>query len=504
MTDILRMMGWTIRRLRWLIVGWWAFLALKVALAPLTVVQEGPTGGFLLGTLKNGSWVPLGIWLITAALVADHPLGRPNAAWRTRPVGWQPVFLANLGLVLGVVWLPVLLAQGLAVAQLGLPLSALPGPLAWCALDTAKLAAAAWLLASVTPGLGHFAVVALALAALSALADNLVVTWVLAWRGNSFVDPPALEFTFGLAVILAAVALVAYLAKSARLGRVRLLTGVLWTLVVVSPLLTLPQADWRPGAPEFRDAAAAVEVREASRAAGFGWSAEEFAERKPVRVPLTADVPSGYTLQGATLSGEWITRAGQRLRHRGPADLWVDGGRPAGNVRLVPLLALSQDDYERYREEAGEYRGSLLFHLARQRELGSAPLRPGAEIRLPNGVLRVDSLRQVAGRLDLRVNIQLVESTTEPQLNDLSVMHRSAAGELGPFTSSGRAVSHLRLVGRRPQIWAGHYTLSIETSATDKPLGQLVVLAQLVSPAYRTSFVIDPLIPAAYPDPTAE
>ncbi|MEM9529966.1 MAG: hypothetical protein AAGA23_03545 [Pseudomonadota bacterium] len=494
-------MGWTARRLRWLVIGWWLFLALKVAVFPLILAQDGAARGFLLATLRNDLWVVLGIWLLTAALVADQPLGRPDADWRTRPMTWHHVFLADLALLGGGVWLPVLVAQGLALMRLDLSGHEVVGPLAWCALDTAMLVAVAWLLASVTRGIGQFVITALALAALSSLASNVVVEWVLEWRGNSFQDPPAVQVTLGLGLITMAVALVAYLAGTARLGQVRLLTALLWLLVVAAPLLTLPQADWRPGAAEFRDVAAKVQVREASRAAGFGWSYEDFAERKPVLVPLTAELPSGYALQGARLSGEWTTQAGATLRHRGRADLWIEGGRPAGNVRLVPLLAMPPDTYERNRDQSGEYRGRLLYHLSRQREIATAPLAPGAVLRLPNGVLRIESLHRSAGRVDLRVKIQLVESTTAPQLNDLVMMRRSEAGELQHFASQRIAVSYLRLIGRRPQIWAGHFTLGSELLAADEALGQLVVLERQVSPAYRTSFVIESLIPDDYPEP---
>jgi hypothetical protein len=476
MTQARQIFGKDLRRLRWVLIAWFALVCARTLVE--TVGADIALGGFgpQIGISEVSALLSLIYVLLLALLVSrlvhEEPLVGRDAFWITRPIA--PGALMGAKLVFAALFFIVVPAAGdlVGAAAFGTRAGRVASMIPVVALNHLILVTSLMALATVTPSLTRFVlailgvVAALATLMVSATLIALFVTREIDEGGGVVLPDPTPEVIGGVLVVLAALAVIIYQYRTRRLGRALTLAGIGVFLVVVVP----EQWPWsfaaRPdaamAAPPQDTAALTVSLDGSAPRIGDAFALRRrISPKKQVMVRASVDgvppelavraitarsrleLPGGVVLQTGSNNGSaaLLGSVSGSTSGRGSAvEATLGGARlltKSSGIDATPseqwpvLLTVDEGDFVRHRSEPGRLTANLDLAFERPIVRASLPLADGfAQDIGPQQLSLVRVIRRATGCTVLFRRTYVDSLFSLPRRGDfMYVLRNGARGE---------------------------------------------------------------------------
>jgi hypothetical protein len=410
MAEALHIIRKDVRQLRWLLLVWVVLLVARVAawsfgLAPSTE----PTYAFLLqrstGTIE--SLLLLVLAFISARLIHGEPLVGWNAFWMTRPYSRTALLVAKLLLAIAVFILLPLISDTVIMAMYRVGVHA-----QFEAATSFVTSYTTWMLLAIgmavlTPSLGAF--VLATIAGFTALSLLTVVTGAVSVFLREPFDPltvlfrefnPAPGIAAALVIDVAMIVVIAYQYRQRRWPTAAAVAAAGLAISLAVPFL--PFAEPVPPDPgrwaqNPSTSPVVVERRSETQPVFIDRSRKRMVYARVRLQGMPQHYDANYTVVDSALTFPDGTRVTSRQRESiwktlpetdasgsfGTRSALLDGmtliDANRRNVeRWTGLIALSQDQYERFRGTSGRLDATLKFRLMATRRRAMLPLEAGA------------------------------------------------------------------------------------------------------------------------------
>jgi hypothetical protein len=420
-----------LRRLRWMIVAWLAIRAACVVVD--TKGADVALGGFGPQTAVSELSVLLSLVsflflaLFASRLIHEEPLVGRDAFWITRPIVPGALMAAKLTFAVLLFVVVPLAGDLLVAAYFSTPLRDVGRAVPVYTLNRLLSVVPLIALAALTPSLTRLvAAIVGVIATLVAATAMLMLTALFfaqeaAERGEVRPPDPTADVIGAMLLVLSALAVITYQYRRRRLGYALLLaaSGVLLTLVVstVWPWSFAPALSFETATPPADDRSIDVSLDTSNPRIGdsYGLRRQDVQKTQIAAQALVTGLPPEYTLRTVTArsrlelqdgtalqsparqANSYVLFGGSALGRRSAVEAALGGARllaTAGPVDLMSelwptLLDVREDDFVRYRHDAGRLSVELRLLFGRGIERAVLPLADGAARRAGNARLEV-------------------------------------------------------------------------------------------------------------------
>ena len=505
MTQARQIFGKDLRRLRWLLIAWFALVCARTSVQ--TVGADIALGGFgpLIGITEVSALLALIDVLLLALLVSrlvhEEPLVGRDAFWITRPIA--PGALMSAKLVFAAVFFVVVPVAGdvVVAATFGTHSRDVARVIPVAAFNQLVLVTLLMALAALTPSLARMvlatlgAVAALATLIVSSTLMALFVTEEVDEAGSAVLPDPTPAVVGGVLAMLALLTVIVYQYRTRRLGRALTLAGIGVVLVAVVPArwpwsfavrphagMAAPPQDTPAlavsldgGAPRVNDATTfrrrvSPKKQVTARASAVGlppeFTVRAIAARSRLELPAGVVLQTGTNTGGAAaygfIGGSTAGREAAVERALGDVRLLTKGGEAEAMMseQWPLLLSVDERDFVQHRSEPGRLTVDFDLVFEQPSVRGSLPLADHASQDvgpLHQSVVRV--IRRATGCTVLFRRSYVESLFSVPRRGDyIYVLHNRARGEAaagdvhelsqGGFRAGGVFLPSLSIGGR--------------------------------------------------------